>query len=449
MAIALVGTPTSNTGSSVTSLALTAPTGSVGDVLVLFLATATSQAWSVPAGLTQGYISRNGSGLSTALYYRVVQSGDPTSYTFTHTTAAASAGACARYSGVDQTNPIRFWANALTNAFSATATSAPFPTLQNVGSTDMCVALVGGLSASNNVTTTIAAPATWTSRVSVTASATTALSAGVLLCDKTAGTDTPSATGFTGAYVAETVCLADATKTALAVTRTSPGFRSASTAASTGSVTSLVINAPAGVANGDLLIACAAASIQNVFTLTGTWTSLEQENPVLNGGTLIDICGKVWFRIASSEPASYTLSFSGTTRCCIAIAAYSTTDNVTPLRAISSTYSATASTTSPARPTLPYVQSTDLTLGCYVIGADVSGSSDTITPPASPWNTRANVSTAVASSFNIGVAVVDRFGVVDAPTATASASSGWCIFSLGLVGPPLLPARRLGPNYRR
>lgn len=449
MAIALVGSA-NNKGTGVTSLAITVPTtgGAVGDVLVFFLVCVTNQAWSVPAGLSVGYSSRNGAATSTSMYYRVVQAGDPTSYTFTHTTACASAGVCGRYSGVDQTNPIRYWANSLSNNVTA-GTSATFPTLFNVGSSDMCVALVGGSSSANNVSTTYTAPAGWTQRQSITANTLSVPSTAAMLCDKTAGTDTPSVTGFSGFHVVNTVCLADTTATpTLNIIRTSPVFQSASTAAVTVATTSLTINAPTGVTNGDLLIACAASSTANSFTLTGSWTQLEIESPPLNG-SVTDSAATIWYRIASSEPSSYTIGIGGASKFCGVILRYSMVDNVTIVREISSAYAAVASTTSPARPAFPYTQTTDLVVVFYATGVDASGSSVTVTPPGGTWNTRASVNTAVASTFNCAIAAVDKFGATDFPTSTASATGGWVVLAVALAGLPLIWPHRMGPNYRR
>lgn len=451
MPIALVGSASNKVNG--TSLAITVPTvgGAVGDVLVFFLAHTTTSLWNIPSGLTQGYISRNFV-LSTAFYYRVVQAGDPTSYTFTHTGSVTSAGVCARYSGVDQTNPIRFWANELGDS-NVAVTSVPFATVQNVGATDLSVAVFGGRSNSNNVSTTMTAPAGWNQRESLTQNAGGVKSCTAMLCDKTAGTDVPSATGLNGFYVAETVVLADAANPTLNVPRTSPTFQSSSTAAVTTATTSLVVNAPSGVTDGDLLLAFASNVNPDTMTVTGSWTNLEREGAPIDGTSITDSTEQAWFRVASGEPSSYTLTSRTSTKMCIAIVRYSGCDASTPIRTISSTFANTISTTSPARPGLPYVQTTDLIVASYAAASDGTTSSITVTPPSSPWNTLANVSTAVAATFNAGLAVVDQFGAASTPTATASATSGWCVFSIALVGPQsvqqLLPPRRLGPNYRR
>jgi hypothetical protein len=82
-------------------------------------------------------------------------------------------------------------------------------------------------------------------------------------------------------------------------------FRSAATGQSSAN-TSLVVNVPAGVQDGDFLVLFVAADTAGAtITLPAGWTALPSSP--LNLG----VQAACAYRIASSEPASYTVTFSG------------------------------------------------------------------------------------------------------------------------------------------
>lgn len=95
------------------------------------------------------------------------------------------------------------------------------------------------------------------------------------------------------------------------------------TAAATTGVTSLAFNVPAGVINGDVMWAWLVFgdAVTNV-TLTG-WT-------LVDSSPATTIRGWLYRRVASSEPASYTVTWTTTTKPVFACAAYSGVDTTTP-----------------------------------------------------------------------------------------------------------------------
>lgn len=138
-------------------------------------------------------------------------------------------------------------------------------------------------------------------------------------------------------------------------------------------------NAPAGVADGDLLLMCVATTSVHTIANTPTgWTSLGTQD----GGT--DTSGSLFWRVASSEPGSYTfndpgnlLSASDTGK--IAIIAYSGVDNASPINqsdkigrtGVSSVFSPTI-TPSVNDCMIVYIAATDPPGGGQSFTADIS-----------------------------------------------------------------------------
>lgn len=181
----------------------------------------------------------------------------------------------------------------------------------------------------------------------------------------------------------------------------------------------LTINVPAGVANGDFMLMAlhtASGSGSQVYsgTLTG-WTVIEQ--PVNNTGGQ---CAFLAWRIASSEPASYTVT---PIAACFdqvgAIWRYTGSNGIIRVHSSNST-GTSGTTTSPTPSALAGVQPTDLSIRAYGGWAAVAG---TFTAPGG-WTTRASFKSA-GTSASAGMLIVDLAGSTATPTASNSAALTW------------------------
>jgi hypothetical protein len=145
-----------------------------------------------------------------------------------------------------------------------------------------------------------------------------------------------------------------------------------------GSDTSLILAVPSGVADGDLLLA--VVSIRSVVAITppAGWTLQIGGNYQYSAYT----------KIAASEPANYTWSWTGATNTGGAIAAYRGVDQTTPM-------DAAASSTSGKAPSLNTVTANAL----VVVGA---GNQASITAPGGSWTERLLCNTSGVQRIYIG-----------------------------------------------
>jgi hypothetical protein len=87
------------------------------------------------------------------------------------------------------------------------------------------------------------------------------------------------------------------------------GHRASSSAALTASGTSLTINKPSGVVQGDVMVAAIQESGGTGGTLTAPsgWTPIRTQTVISGGGSAADTKGYTYYKVAeSSEPTSYT-----------------------------------------------------------------------------------------------------------------------------------------------
>lgn len=99
----------------------------------------------------------------------------------------------------------------------------------------------------------------------------------------------------------------------------------------------LVVNVPSGVANGHLLIACVFKADDGVHTLTAPagWTLIGSADASAN------IQSKMYYRVASSEPANYTWTISAAGIWGVSQLAFSGVDTSSPINASASNSSTT------------------------------------------------------------------------------------------------------------
>jgi hypothetical protein len=466
MAITLVGTA-SGAGASVTATtaSVTVPTGSTGDLLLIGVGASDSAATNTDAPLitsSSGALTKlsefANTGVAAAWFYRFVQAGDASSYTFTLSSGAPETIVCARYSGVSS---LRFWAKHGTTGFGATnVTSLAFPPVGDVASTDMVVVFAAeGNGVKATTIATISTPSGWTQRVTRTGplpGTATAFPVTAAMYDKTAATDQPTVSGNSGKWAIFNAVLVDSANPSPDAPAGTMSFVNATTAAvASAGAASLAINKPSGVVDGDVMLLAVASSFLGVDTAPAGWIELTDMAGGYSHGTAsnsYDVKTTFWYKVASSEGSSYTITLTTTQVTAAAIVAYRGVRSAAPVGMIgeSVTNSTGATTTSPAPYTIPNVLSSHLIINFYTSGSDTNPGTSSVTGPSGTWTQRAQVSTSVASNPSSSITIADKLGAVDYPTATAATIQAWALLSVALVGTPQLfrsPPR--GPNYRR
>ena len=193
-----------------------------------------------------------------------------------------------------------------------------------------------------------------------------------------------------------------------------PLFRAAASAGTSAAGTSLAVNVPAGVVDGDMMVFGIAIRGGTGVTLLALadWTPLaltptSQSTNVQMG---------VWWRIASSEPASYTATWTGTFNAAAGIYAASKCSSVNTSAAQAN--AASASVTAPSI-TAPVGGSLLLFIGGMSAGA-------TFTAPPTMFERIDVVSTAGATNASIEFAEepFGSSGATGTRVATSTASGG-------------------------
>lgn len=227
-------------------------------------------------------------------------------------------------------------------------------------------------------------------------------------------------------------------------------YRSSATGSTgAGTAASVVVNLPAGTVDGDVLIAAfldRQASATKVQLLSG-WTEIRNDPFVAPVAFLTS-----FYKVASSEPSSYTWTMSPNANCSGGIAAYSGVDTTTPID-VTGVGQVNASSTSV---TAPAITPTSANVLLVFVGGLGGSTSPTWTPPGSmnerfeAVNSAANivaveladevynnpgvstgtrVATASAAAVNAGQLIALRPAsggspvTISAPTATATADA--------------------------
>lgn len=216
-------------------------------------------------------------------------------------------------------------------------------------------------------------------------------------------------------------------------------FGSIATTTSNTSSTTVVVPVPTGTANGDLLIMAASNSAPTTFTTPAGWTLLDSNANIATAGF-----GSVayWYRVASSEPASYTITLGAAAAPITAtMVRYTGVSTTAPIVSHGMAVSTATSATSPAPPTLTGVAAGVMVVNLYLWDSNSATNAATLsTMPASPWTTRVNTGTP-SGGYNIDVGVTDQVFPSTHPTATASNATGiWGVESVALaVGTAAVP----------
>jgi len=191
-----------------------------------------------------------------------------------------------------------------------------------------------------------------------------------------------------------------------------PSLRSLSVV-DTGSVraSSLTVNVPPGVQDGDVLVLFYETSHTGaVGGLTG-WVPLDSGN----AGDSLE--AESSYRVASSEPASYTLTFAHAMFAAAAVFAYTGVDTANPVSAHGAVSQGTWSS-SMTGPLLGAVGGSDLVLVAFQARGVVNGPF-TFTPPGNGWTERAQDTTTDPLRPAVGESVVEKVGGTDTPSESA------------------------------
>ena len=195
----------------------------------------------------------------------------------------------------------------------------------------------------------------------------------------------------------------------------SVGFRSASTT-QVGASTSLVVDKPAGLASGDVMIATVSSRGKPTITPPAGWTLVTSTD---NGNTMRQAV--YWRAAGASEPATSTFTLSQAKAAVVQVAAYSGVSTTAPVRAFSAAVNPSGTTV-----TAPTVTATN---GDAVVAVFGTARSSNLAVVAA-LSKRTQVSS-VGGSNSVSGAEGDRIATVTGSTGTFTATSTGAAASVG------------------
>lgn len=219
-----------------------------------------------------------------------------------------------------------------------------------------------------------------------------------------------------------------------------------SSATATGNaVATVAISVPSGVSDGDMLILAVSVSesVGVVPTVSGSWTQKLTINQVTSGDDVDNTLSLFWRR-ASSEPGSYTVTPDGTygNYCAVSMLRYTgVISSGDPFRTSATATGGASLGTPRSSAALSGVQSSDLALHCA--GAvKATWNTNTFDPagPGGSWVERGEVRMTVANTGMPAILYLEQLGTGTAPsfsaTGTASANLAWCFCAGALIEEP-------------
>jgi len=319
--IALSSSSADNNGSGSTSLTISSPSKTQsGDVLVAHVVVQTA-ANSIAAPTGWHIIKRQdtSSYLSTATYYKVAGSSEPSSYTWTFGTSGQASGSIGDYVGVNTTTPIDTSNTQYNNGVS---------TVDNAGVTtayanEMLVDAVGVIRAAS-----VQPPSGFTEGAYSASNANTASQLFDEISSSASATGTIHTTMTIGTYSTITQLIALVPADATPPTPPSGISLRSSSANTTGSSSSsLTLNVPAGTQSGDVMVAhVVVRTAGNTITAPTGWTQIVRKD---TGSALSTVA---YYKVASSsEPASYTWNFGTSGEASGSIGSYIGVNNAAPV----------------------------------------------------------------------------------------------------------------------
>jgi hypothetical protein len=217
----------------------------------------------------------------------------------------------------------------------------------------------------------------------------------------------------------------------------------------TSATTQNVVPVPGSVVNNNFMLLFGANTGSWPYNTPTGWTLLDQDHD--DAGTNGDQTGAVFWRIASNEPASYTLVGTGSASATVAaILAYSGVDISSPIRShtIKEIPRSPSSTpvSSAAPDSLSPVDPTDVVVHGYAYGSHNQGTGRSLAYPSTgAWTQRGivgptQIGGSGAGRFAAGLLFIDKPSGTDLPAATSNQTGGWSIMSIALKAMPVSPA---------
>ncbi|TML63972.1 MAG: hypothetical protein E6G22_05255, partial [Actinobacteria bacterium] len=207
-------------------------------------------------------------------------------------------------------------------------------------------------------------------------------------------------------------------------------FRASATATA-GSVTSIAVPVPAGVAAGDVMLAQIA--VRSTATITqGSWTSVVRTT---NGTVAQEIFRR---KATSSEPASYTFSISASSKATGAIAAYVGVDSSTS-NGIDTSAANSGSSTSVAAPSVTTTRAGDMVAAFWALNTATTLPADGSTTQRWTLQSTGGGSKHTATAGDYAAASA---GATGTKVATAGATGAWVADQVALYldnTPPSAP----------
>lgn len=313
--VTLVSSQLSRRTSANTTIVVNKPTTSDGNLMIMIVNSSTTPTWTTPTGWTAGSSNFNG----RAVFYRIASASEPSSYTVTQSASATATGTILVYSGA------QWGGNGSDTASAATVTPS------TVVSSSNSTIIYCGFSTAASIS--FSTPTGYTSRQADTDAAAPSQTVFDISGISAGAYSAPTSTVTGGNARAFLVAISPSPSTSsVSVTGGSGGTSniagsgsstggtggigqySQSTAVQNTSSTTITINVPAGTANGDLMVmyATSGAATNNWTTPSGWTLAVAATN----------LSRAVFYRTASSEPASYTVTQSGSATSSAAILTY-------------------------------------------------------------------------------------------------------------------------------
>ncbi len=420
--ITLRSTTGGTNGSGSTSLVLAMPAGTQsGDVLIAqIVINSASAVITAPSGWSLILTTKSSSSVEEATFYKAASESEPASYTWKFGASQSATGALSSYTGVNTTSPI----DAKSGKYNGSTATATFAQITTTVANDMLLALVGvsgnttvtpptgfveaydlknaasgngrtaemsqslkataGLTTvgtgkedtlkASNLTQLIALkPATGTATSTATLTRTSTPTRTVTATITRTSTPTRTVTP-TGTRTPTPTSSPTPSNTATGTTPTPAPvitLRSTTSGTNGSGSTSLVLNTPAGMQSGDLLIAqIVINSASTVITAPPGW------NLILSTKSSSSVAEATFYKAAlGSEPASYTWTFGASQPATGAVSSYTGVDTSSPIDAKSGKYNGSTATTT-------FTQITTTAANDMLLAFTGVSGNTTVTPPA-------------------------------------------------------------------